>query len=101
MFNVKIQLDLYVCISHVNCEVLIKNQLGLLELEQIDSNTYRVYPASDAINTNLLITGVNQFSSDSADLPMGIHGCATKELTEHCSSSTTVVGYDLVVSHTK
>ena len=31
----------------------------------------------------------------------GVHWCATKELTEHCSSSTTVVGHDLVVSHIK
>ena len=30
-----------------------------------------------------------------------VHWCATKELTEHCSSFTTVVGHDLVVSHTK
>ena len=27
--------------------------------------------------------------------------CVTKQLSEHCSSSTTVVGYDLFVSHTK
>ena len=36
-----------------------------------------------------------------ADFPRGGDWCATKELTEHCSSSVTVVGYDLVVSHTK
>ena len=29
----------------------------------------------------------------------GVRCCATKELTEHFSSSTTVVGYVLVVSH--
>ena len=31
----------------------------------------------------------------------GVHWCATKELTRLCSSSATVVGYDLVVSNTK
>ena len=31
----------------------------------------------------------------------GMHRCATKELTGLCSSSVTVVSYDLVVSHTK
>ena len=30
-----------------------------------------------------------------------MHWCATKELTRLCSSSATVVGYDLVVSNTK
>ena len=35
------------------------------------------------------------------DFPRGLHWCATKELSGHCSSSVTVVGYDLVVPHTK
>ena len=52
----------------------------------------------------LLFAGADQFSSDrrGADLGGGggVHWCATKELTEHCSSSVTVVGYDLVISHT-
>ena len=41
-------------------------------------------------------TEADQFSSDKrgADFPRGVHRCATKELTEHCSSFTTVVGYD-------
>ena len=30
-----------------------------------------------------------------------MHWCATKELTGLCSSSVTVVSYDLVISHTK
>ena len=44
-----------------------------------------------------------QFLSDwrGADFSRGIHWCATKELTGLCSSSVTVVSYDLVVSHTK
>ena len=37
----------------------------------------------------------------SADFSRGMHWCATQELTGLCSSSTTVVSYDLVVSHTK
>ena len=47
--------------------------------------------------------GADQFSFDrrGTDFPRGVHCCATKELTEHFSSSTTVVGYVLVVSHTK
>ena len=51
---------------------------------------------------NVLGTGADQFSSDrtGADFPRGEHWCATKELTKHCSS-TTVVGYDLIVSRTK
>ena len=36
-----------------------------------------------------------------ADFSRGMHWCATKELTELCSSSVTVVSYDLVISHTK
>ena len=59
----------------------------------------------DDVEENRPITGAgaDQFSSDRrvADFPGGMHWCATKKLTEHCSSSTTVVGYDLVVSHTK
>ena len=60
-------------------------------------------------------SGMDQFSSHNrdADFPRRVHKCATKELTEHCLSSTTVVSYehclssttvvsyDLVVSHTK
>ena len=60
-------------------------------------------------------SGTDQFSSHNrdADFPRRVHKCATKELTEHCLSSTTVVSYehclssttvvsyDLVVSHTK
>ena len=44
-----------------------------------------------------------QFSSDrrGADFSRGMHWCATKVLTGLCSSSVTVVSYDLVVSHTK
>ena len=44
-----------------------------------------------------------QFSFDrrGADFSRGMHRCATKELTGLCSSSATVVRYDLVVSHTK
>ena len=40
-----------------------------------------------------MLSGANQFSSDrgGADFPRGVHGLATKELTEHCSYSTTVV----------
>ena len=30
-----------------------------------------------------------------------VHWCTSKELTKLCSSSVTVVSYDLVVSHTK
>ena len=47
--------------------------------------------------------GVGQFSCDrrGADFSRGMHWCATKELTELCSSSVTVVSYDLVISHTK
>ena len=60
-------------------------------------------------------SGTDQFSSHKrdADFPRRVHKCATKELAEHCLSSTTVVSYehclssttvvsyDLVVSHTK
>ena len=51
----------------------------------------------------MFFTGADQFSSDKrgADFPNRVHNCATKELTKHCSSSTTVVSYDLIVSHTK
>ena len=51
----------------------------------------------------MLITGVDQFSSDrrGADFPSGMRLWATKELIEHSPSSTAIVGYDLVVSHTK
>ena len=47
--------------------------------------------------------GVGQFLSDKrgADFPRGLDWYATNELTEHCLFSTTVVGYDLVVAHTK
>ena len=51
------------------------------------------------------MTGEDQFSSDrrGADIPRGggVDWCATKKLTEICSSSATVVGYDLVISLTK
>ena len=49
------------------------------------------------------LPGADQFSSDGrgADFPSGVYWCATKELTGLCSSSNTVVGYDLVISHTK
>ena len=43
MFNVKIQLDLYVYTSYVNCEVFKKISLGLGVL-LIDSTFYTVYP---------------------------------------------------------
>ena len=45
--------------------------------------------------TELLMCGKTQVCHT------GVQWCATKELTKHCSSSTTVVGYHLVVSHTK
>ena len=46
--------------------------------------------------------GADQFSSDRRGaFPRGVHWCATKEMIELCSSFVAVVGYDLVVSHTK
>ena len=38
---------------------------------------------------------------EGADIPSKVHWCAIRELTEYCASSTTIVGYDLVVSRKK
>ena len=48
-----------------------------------------------------VVTGT--FASDrrGVDFSRGMHWCVAKELTVLCSSSVTVVSYDLVVSHTK
>ena len=47
-------------------------------------------------------SGTDQFSSHNrdADFPRRVHKCATKELTEHCLSSTTVVSYEHCLSST-
>ena len=62
----------------------------------------QLIPASPWITTDHY--RADQFSSDrrDADFPRGVHWWGTiKELTGLCSSSFTVVGYDLVFSHTK
>ena len=52
MFNVKIQLELYVYTSYVNCEVFKKI---FINIELIDSKFYTVYPACDVIKIDLII----------------------------------------------
>ena len=52
MFNVKIQLELYVYTSYVNCEVFKKL---FINIELIDSKFYTVYPACDVIKIDLII----------------------------------------------
>ena len=52
MFNVKIQLELYVYTSYVNCEVFKKI---FINIKLIDSKFYTVYPACDVIKIDLII----------------------------------------------
>ena len=52
MFNIKIQLDLYVYISSVNCEVFRKVSLGF---NYLISLAYAVFSACDAFKIDLII----------------------------------------------
>ena len=43
----------------------------------------------------------SHLTGGTADFPRRVHWCAVKELTKLNSFSATVIGYDLVISHTK